>query len=110
MTGHFHVSSALNRRSITAHGLDWTRMGLARGIAGSPRPEQDGCFLCLDESEVEWFLEMNNTGGPVDVWAVDGVSSEDLVESPEGHFYLPAVIPPEYLTLVRTDVQPLSGD
>ena len=36
MTRLFHVSSALNRESILAHGLDWTRMGAAPGIAGSP--------------------------------------------------------------------------
>lgn len=30
-----HVSSVLNRGSIRAHGLDWTLMGAAPGIAGS---------------------------------------------------------------------------
>jgi hypothetical protein len=44
----FHVSSAANRKSILAHGLDWTRMGAARGIAGSTTPEQEGVFLCRD--------------------------------------------------------------
>lgn len=42
---HFHVSSSHNRASIGAHGLDWDRMGAAPGIAGSPVPEQEGCFL-----------------------------------------------------------------
>jgi len=46
----FHVSSAANRKSILAHGLDWTRMGAARGIAGSTTPEQEGVFLCRDEA------------------------------------------------------------
>ncbi len=47
----FHVTSAVNRESILAHGLDWTRMGAAPGIAGSPVPEDDGVFLCRDEFE-----------------------------------------------------------
>jgi len=33
MTGLFHVTSALNPDSILAHGLDWTRMGAAPGLA-----------------------------------------------------------------------------
>jgi hypothetical protein len=102
----YHVTSARNRESIKTHGLDWTRMGTAPGIAGSRRPEQNGCFLCRDEAEVEWFLGMNNTRGPVDVWAVDGLALEALIESPEGHYYLPAVIPPEQLSLLRTNVKP----
>jgi hypothetical protein len=105
----FHVSSSRNRDSILSHGLDWQLMATAPGIAGSTRPEQDGCFLCLHEDEVEWFLNMNNTGGPVDVWAVDDVDVESLVESPEGHSYLPRAIPPDRLTLVRRDVEPHSA-
>jgi hypothetical protein len=80
-------------------------MMTAPGIAGSRWPEQAGCFLCLDESEVDWFVCMNNTGGPVDVWAVDGVDPAELVESPEGHFYLPAVVPPSRLCLLRASVE-----
>lgn len=39
--------------------------------------------LCLNEFETEWFVKtINTTGGPVDVWAVDGVDEKDLVESP----------------------------
>jgi hypothetical protein len=102
----FHVSSSRNRQSITANGLDWTRIGAVTGIAGSRGPEQHGCFLCLDEHEVNRFIRMNNTGGPVDVWAVDGIDERDLVESPEGHLYLPRRIPPECLRLVRRDVSP----
>ena len=51
MSRLFHVTSSLNRESIQAHGLDWRRMGAARGIAGSSAPEQAGCFLCLNEFE-----------------------------------------------------------
>ena len=50
MTGLFHVTSALNRDSILAHGLDWTRMGAAPGIAGSLTPEEEGMFLCRTSS------------------------------------------------------------
>ena len=34
----YHVTSVLNRESIAQHGLDWRRMGAARGIAGSRAP------------------------------------------------------------------------
>jgi hypothetical protein len=78
----------------------------APGIAGSSLPEQEGCFLCRDEWEVDWFVRMNNTGGPVDVWAVDRVDEAELMESPEGHHYLAAPIPAERLSLVRRDIEP----
>ena len=51
---------------------------------------------------MEWFVKTSNTtGGPVDVWAVDGVDEKDLVESPEGHSYLPRPIAAHLLTLWR---------
>jgi len=31
-----HATAAANRESIDRHGLDWNRMGLARGLAGAP--------------------------------------------------------------------------
>ena len=102
----FHVTSSRNRESIRAHGLDWQRMQFARGIAGSVRPEQEGCFLCLDQWEVDWFVDMNNTGGTVDVWAVEGVSREALVVSPEGHHYVPGIVSRDQLKLVRSDIPP----
>ena len=102
----FHVSSVENRASILQHGLDWSQMGYARGIAGSHRPEVEGVFLCLEEWEVDWFIDLNNTGGPVDVWAVEGVNGDDLVESPNGHHYLARPIPPNQVILVRQDVPP----
>jgi hypothetical protein len=37
------------------------------------------------------------------VWSIDGVDEADLMESPEGHFYVPKRIPPQRLTLVRRD-------
>src|SRR5262245_2827437 len=95
----FHVTSSRNRDSIETHGLDWSRMGAAPGIAGSRAPEQPGCFLCLDEFEMEWFVDtINNTGGTVDAWVVDGVAEGELVEASGGFFYLPRTVEPEQLT------------
>jgi hypothetical protein len=88
------------------NGLDWRNMEAARGIAGSMTPEQQGCFVCRDD-EVDWFVEMNNTGGPVDVWAVSGVDEDSLVQSPEGYEYVAAPIPPDRLTLMRIDIGPV---
>jgi hypothetical protein len=99
MTRLFHVSSALNRESILAYGLDWSRMGAARGIAGSLSPEEEGIFLCRDEFEAGFFVRMNNTGGPVDVWAVTGVGEEQLIEGDCGFCYFPAPIPPGRVAL-----------
>ena len=42
---YWHVTSSRNRQSILEHGLDWRRMAFAPGIAGSPVPEREGCFL-----------------------------------------------------------------
>ena len=89
----FHVTSAMNRESILVHGLDWTRMGAAPGIAGSPVPEEDGVFLCRDEFEAGFFVRMNNTGGPVDVWAVAGIDEQKLATTGSGFRYSPARIP-----------------
>jgi hypothetical protein len=104
----FHVTSVLNRESILAHGLDWTRMGAARGIAGSDQPEEAGVFLCRNETEAHWFVAMNNTGGPVDVWAVDGIDDNQLLVTQSGYGYLPAHVPPERLTLVQLPPDPIA--
>ena len=98
----------MGRGPAAAHGLDWRRMGAAPGIAGSRVPEQEGCFLAPDEFTADFFVRMNAPGGPVDVWEVSGVSEEDLLDSPEGFAYLPAVIPPEQLRLIRTEEPPES--
>ena len=95
----FHVSSAANRESIRSHGLDWTRMGAARGIAGSLTPEENGVFLCRDEFEARFFTDLNNTGGPVDVWVVTGVADSGLVTGGSGFCYFPAPISPAQVTL-----------
>jgi hypothetical protein len=97
----YHVTSVLNRASIELHGLDWSRMGAARGIAGSSKPEVDGCFLSDSEWEMHWFIGMNNTGGPVDVWAVDGIDPDQLLDNGSGYFYYPARIPRASISLFQ---------
>lgn len=44
----------------------------------------DGVFVCRSDGEVEFFLALNNTRGPVDVWAIDALNEHDLVQAPEG--------------------------
>ncbi len=101
----FHVSSVLNRESIAKYGLDWTRMGAAPGIAGSSRPEAEGVFICRGEDEAQFFLSINNTGGPVDLWSVDGVDEGSLTDNGSGFVYLPSRIPADRVRLVRTDIR-----
>ncbi len=99
MNRMFHVSSARNRPSIQAHGLDWARMSGTRGIAGSRQPEVDGIFLSPDHFTAQFFVRMNNTGGPVDIWAVDDVDPNDLIDSGNGFSYVPYRINRARLTL-----------
>jgi hypothetical protein len=63
-------------------------------------------FLCRDEFEANWFVYLNNTDGPVDVWQVDDIPFNDLEDSPNGYVYLPRPIPPGQLTLTRRDLPP----
>ena len=100
----FHVTSSLNRASIAEHGLDWERMGITCGIAGSQIPETAGVYLCRDELEADWFVRMNNTGGPVDVWAVEGIDPESLKDNGSGYGYVSDKIPAASLTLLRRDL------
>lgn len=100
MSALFHVTSVRNRQSIRRFGLDPARMGAAPGIAGSTRPEADGIFLA-EQWDLDWFVGLNNTGGPVDVWQVDGVDADRLVGNGSGYFYLPGRIGAEQVTLVR---------
>ena len=79
-------------------------MGAALGIAGSRRPEVEGIFLCLDRSDADWFVRLNNTGGPVDLWAVEGIKLDQLRTSPEGFSYLPSKIDPQHLLLLQQDL------
>jgi hypothetical protein len=103
------VSSRLNRDSITEHGLDWRLMSAAPGIAGSTAPEVHGVFLCTDEHEADYFVRLNNTGGPVDVWQVDGVEVEHLLDAGSGYRYLPRPVPTTAVRLTDLDHVP-AGD
>jgi len=47
---------------------------------------------------------VNNTGGPVDVWAVDGIDEQMLVVTGEGYSYFPGRIPPDALTLLEQNL------
>ncbi|MCW3159649.1 hypothetical protein [Micropruina sonneratiae] len=80
-------------------------MAASPGITGSFSPEVAGVFLCRDQFEVDWFVRMNNTGGPVDVWAVDGVGGESLIDNGSGYHYVNEPIPPDRLTLLRRDLE-----
>jgi hypothetical protein len=100
----FHVSSVRNRSSIQSHGLDASRMGAAPGIAGSSRPEADGIFLCDDAFTADFFIRMNNTSGPVDVWQVDGVDADQMLDNGTGFFYVPGRISADRITLVERDL------
>jgi hypothetical protein len=102
----FHVTSSRNRASIEANGLDWCLMEASPGIAGSRAPEQQGCFVCRTQFELDWFVRMNNTGGPVDVWAIDGIDEQDLIDAGSGFYYVPMTVPPDRLELVRSDIPP----
>ena len=77
-------------------------MCAARGIAGSTVPEADGVFLCRDEFEAGFFVQINNTGGPVDVWAVSGIDEEQLIDNGSGFFYFPGRIPAEQVALIES--------
>jgi hypothetical protein len=58
----------------------------------------------------DYFIEMNNSGGPVDVWAIAGIEESALVESSNGFRYFRAPIPADDLTLVRRDVPAVTLD
>ena len=77
-----HITAAVNRASIQRWGLDWSRMGAARGIAGSPRPELPVVFLDTVDS-VGFFRRMARE--PVDLWAVD-VTDLWVENGPDGWY------------------------
>lgn len=51
---------------------------------------------------------MNNTGGAVDVWQVEGVDVDQMIDNGNGYFYLPGRIAVDRLTLVQRDL--VGGD
>lgn len=83
-------------------------MGAAPGIAGGTRPEAEGIFLSTQKWDVDYFVRMNNTGGPVDVWQVDDVELAEMVGNGNGYFYLPGAIPAHRVRLVQRDL--VGGD
>ena len=81
-------------------------MGEARGIAGSDVPEQEGIFLCDSEDEAEFFLMFNSGDGLLDLWAVEGVQQDELIESSEHFYFVVRSIPASQVSLVRQDIDP----
>jgi hypothetical protein len=63
-------------------------------------PEADGVFLC-QEFHVGFFVRMNITGGPVDVWAVSGTFEDQMIDNGSGFFYFPSRIPATQVTLTE---------
>lgn len=70
-------------------------------------PEVEGIFVCPDRFTVNFFFGPNNTGGPVDVWAIEEVDESHLVESSGGFSYLPYRIGPKRLTLLFQALPPV---
>lgn len=97
----FHASAVANRDSIRRHGLDWRRMGAARGIAGSTKPELPGIFICDCMEDISFFLHMARCA--TDVWSVDadGLWCET---GPSGWWVISQPIGPERLRLVARDI------
>jgi hypothetical protein len=52
-------------------------------------------------------VRMNNTGGPVDLWAVDEAADEQWVETDSGFSYLVGTVAVDRLTLIRRDLPPI---
>jgi hypothetical protein len=98
---HFHATAVQNRESISQHGLDWNRMGSARGIAGSNGPELPAIFLCETLGEIPFFTGMSRVA--TDVWAVrvDGLWIES---GPDGWVVVAEPIGIERLRLAETDI------
>jgi len=100
--GHvLHVTAAANRDSIRRHGLDWSRMSAAAGIAGSQKPELPAVFVCDDRFGASFFLQMARA--PSDVWEVrvDGLWLES---GPSGWWIIPHPVGPDRLRLAEQDV------
>jgi hypothetical protein len=105
---YYHVSPAANRESIRAHGLDWTQMGAAPGIAtGAHTPEEDGNYLARDMPEAEFFVELANHREFLDIWHVkpDGLP---LVLR-DGFTLCRVPIPADRLALFKMDADPVEA-
>jgi hypothetical protein len=95
-----HLTATVNRESIQRWGLDWSRMGLARGIAGRPRPELPAIFLDTIDS-VGFFKHM--TKDSMDLWAVD-VTDLWIENGPDGWYIIHG------LPIARGRLRLLEGD
>jgi hypothetical protein len=100
-----HATAAANRESIYRHGLDWNRMGLAPGLAGSTRPELPAIFVCEDLDDVSFLLRMAQV--PIDIWSVD-VDGIWLENGPSGWQVISHPVAEERLTLLVRDM-PVGG-
>jgi hypothetical protein len=95
----FHLTSPANRASIAEHGLDWTRMGAAPGIAGFHRePELAGIFL-TEWGSVSFFAGFRVT---IDVWAVERPAGGPE-EGPDGWLVSREPISASRIRLVQID-------
>jgi hypothetical protein len=76
--------------------------GRCSGYRRKHHPEADGIFLSTEDWDVDYFVRMNNTGGPVDVWQIDGVDADQMLDNGNGYPYLPGRIPADRITWVET--------
>ena len=84
--------------------------GTTERIAGSNSPEVAGVFLCVDRLEAAYFMRMNNTGGPVDVWQIDGIDVGELLDAGSGYLLLPRPVHSASVQLTALDgEQPVRG-
>ena len=101
-----HATAAANRESIDRHGLDWNRMGLARGLAGNTRPELPAIFVCEDLNDMSFLLQ-HVAQVPTDIWSVD-VDGIWLENAPNGWQLISYPVARERLTLLVRDI-PVGG-
>jgi hypothetical protein len=84
-------------------------MGDVPGIAGSAQPEVDGIFVARSRFEAGLFVELNRTGGAVDIWGLDEVDAGDFVTSETGYVYVPYVVDSGRLELLEQDLWVSAG-
>jgi hypothetical protein len=98
----FHASPSVNRPSITANGLDVSRM-LTSGIAGGRQPEANGVHLAETLWEAFWYASFGQHA-LVDIWEV-GAAGLRLHEVHSG-WLCEDVVAPDRLSLAVADVAP----
>src|ERR1039457_3039886 len=80
MTHLFHVTSTLNRETILAHGLDWTRMGRP-GVSPEPGARGSGRVLVPGRIRGRLLRADEQHRRPVDAWSVTGIDEQHLITS-----------------------------